>query len=98
MVSNPLMKLLKDDKSDRVRTKDKTEKTLTKSLVNASLINQFINAWSKLLSLFILFPMQLVIFYLFVNDMIVEGLAFTVLYSFVVIFALYKILKKLNSE
>lgn len=92
------MKLLKDDKVSRRKTEYKTEQTLTKSLVNASVINQFIKAWSKFLSLFILFPLQLVVFYLFVNDRIIEGLMFTVSYAFLVLFALYKILKKLNSE
>jgi hypothetical protein len=97
-ISNPLMRLLKGDKLVGGKTEDKLEKTLTKSLVNASVINQFINAWGKFLSLFILFPMQLVIFYLFINDRIIEGLIFTVSYAFLVLLVLYKILKKLNSE
>jgi hypothetical protein len=98
MVSNPLMKLLKNERISRRKTEDKLEKALTKSLVNASLVNQFINAWAKFLSLFILFPMQLVIFYLFINDKIIEGLMFAVSYAFIVLFVLYGILKKLNSE
>jgi ribonucleotide reductase beta subunit family protein with ferritin-like domain len=64
-------------------------------LLQYSAFRQIADAIATLLSLFIIFPLQIALFYLFVKGYILEGLIFAVLYAFVVIFAVYKIFTRL---
>jgi hypothetical protein len=94
MVSNPLMKLLNNRDIEKPKTKKIRVSTIAKGLLEFTALKEIANALSSLLSLFIVFPLQIALFYLFINGFMVEGLIFSVIYSFLVIFAFYKILTK----
>jgi ribonucleotide reductase beta subunit family protein with ferritin-like domain len=94
MVSNPLMKLLKNDSTEKSKSKKTVMSAISKGLLEFTALKEVARALSSLLSLFIVFPLQIALFYLFVNGFIVEGLIFSVAYAFIVIFAFYKILTK----
>jgi ABC-type multidrug transport system fused ATPase/permease subunit len=98
MVSNPLMKLLKNENEEKSKARKIRASAIAKGLLEYAALKEIANAISSLLSLFILFPLQLVAFYLFVKGLVMHALAFTVGYCSVVIFALYKILTKSLSK
>jgi hypothetical protein len=94
MVSNPLMKLLSNRDTGKSKMSKIKLSPIAKGLLEFTALKEIARALSSLLSLFIVFPLQIALFYLFINGFIVEGLAFSVIYAFLVIFAFYKILNK----
>jgi len=88
------MKLLSNSDTEKSKSKKVRLSSISKGLLEFAAIREIARALSSLLSLFIVFPLQVVSFYLFINGFMVEGLIFSIAYAFVVIYAFYKILTK----